>query len=185
MKKNVFVATALFAVLLSSCNSTDYSSEISQIDSLQSEVNGMEEKLKDFDGEAFSKYSRNAAEQLDWIKAKWPESDTMPRYVAAFLSDYKINKKSLSTFAKTLDKTREELIYSDDQLTKLKADLQNNLHTKEEAKKYLGEEKEAVETLTETSNKLVEDHDKYLNHYKGVNNRVDSLIDAMQHNGIR
>ena len=185
MKKIVFVASTTFAILLSSCNSKDFSNEISQIDSLQSEVKSMQEELKDYDAEAFMKYSRHASEQLDWIKSKWPEGDTLPRYAAAFLSDFKIQRKTLKSYAKKLEETREELTYSEDQLTKLKADLQNNLHTKEEATKFLKDEKEAVETISTTAEGLVSNHDKYLNHYKGVNHQVDSLVDAMQHNGIR
>ena len=185
MKYAILTVTTLFLFAIYGCNTGEMQQELNEVDSLYQEVERITVNLENYDAEMLAKKSKEAKDQLDFISKKWPRQDSLNRATAAFLGDYKANKKALGFFAEQIERMERECEYSLKQLDGLRNDIVNGVHTKEDLTTYLEDEKRATSVLMEGDSTLAVKYDKIIKRHNGLKTKVDSVILDMNKRGIR
>ncbi len=185
MKYTILTVTTLFLFAFYGCNTGEMQQELNEVDSLYQEVERITMNLANYDADVLVKKSKEAKEQLDFISKKWPREDSLSRATAAFLGDYKANKKALGFFAEQIERMERECEYSLKQLDGLRNDIVNDIHTPEELANYLEDEKNATDVLMKGDSTLTLKYDKIIKRHNGLKTKVDSVILDMNKRGIR
>lgn len=157
MKKNSFLfSTILLAslyILSSSCNRTDYSEQISQIDSLYNQISHYSFQIDSIDSNAVIELTPIIQEDLLWISDSLSK-ELLPKS-SLFLYRVRTGNKLLQNFPQEYHTLKKEFIYSLKQLSDLKKDLKNNSIEKVDASKYINDEKLAIKVLESHLNKMI------------------------------
>jgi hypothetical protein len=158
MKK--ILSSILFLLLIgfyfftNSCNRTDFTNEIAQVDSLSAQIDDFRTRLNQIDSTLIMDYSLLVNEDLDWA-ADSLSRDNMP-FASVFLAKVRIAKKFTNSFPAEYSTLKKELTYSHVQLIDLKNDMLNNSIEKVQASKYINDEKMAVVILKDHMDKMTD-----------------------------
>lgn len=185
MIRTFLSVVGITALLSSSCQQSSFETELQVIDSLEISVEAVQQKFKQYDADLMKEKATKAEQQLQFISKNWTEQDTLPRSTAAFLSDYKANRKALKFYAEQIKRTIAEADYTLEQLKKLRGDINQNAFTKEQIHQYLEDEKQAASVLVESDITLDEYYTKVILHHDDARVLVDSVILNMNKRGIR
>lgn len=156
MKKTLlillFVSSIGFYFGNLSCNRTNFSAEISTVDSLSAEANKYLTQLNSIDSSSVMLLAPIISEDLNWTKDSLTKEDL--KNSSIFLSKLKTGKKLVARFPYEYSRLKLELTKSLDQLSDLKTDLTNTSIEREEATKYINDEKSALQIIVKQQNGL-------------------------------
>jgi len=185
MMKRILTLVTVSAVVISSCNQSDFKNELTMLDSLEVRVQEIQEKMKTYDPEMLKTYAGEGQEKLNFIANNWASLDTIDRADAAYLSNYKANKKSLKFYGEQIERTLTECDNTLNQLRNLAGDIKKDQFTKEQLVKFIDDEKKVVKTLSQSDSTLKLRYSKILNQHQELGAKVDSFILDMNQRGIR
>ncbi len=185
MMRTLLSVVTIITLIGTSCQQGSFEAELEVIDSLEVSVEAVQQKFKQYDIDMMKEKATKAEQQLEFISNNWTERDTLPRSAAAFLSDYKANRKALKFYAEQIERTKTEAYHTLEQLKKLRGDIDQNAFTKEQVQQYLEDEKQATSVLIESDIALDTYYAKVITHHDEVRILVDSVILDMNKRGIR
>lgn len=161
--------------LLTQCNTfTSYKAEVSTVDSLLTEVKKMEERFNNLDFTTISTVKETVFLELDSVTNICKNNDVaLTKEEAIFFGRY----KGITKPVKKVDKDRgmliHELEFTQKQLGNLKTDLDKKALSKEEAAKFIADEKMAVKTLEKSISNLERGSDILLTKFKQMRGEVN------------
>jgi len=149
-----FFLLALIYLSNGACTRIDYTKELAQVDSLSVKVDSILSNLNAIDTSEVMGYIPLMKEDLQWIQENISEENVN----AAKIFIYKVktvNKLSL-TFTYDYVKAKKESELSKTQLFDLRKDLVNSSIEKNDALKYIEDERKAVEAINNHTIKMIE-----------------------------
>lgn len=143
MKKLIVL---LFFAGLSSCTTSPFEGEISTIDSLSLVVDSLNQKMESIDLVKTKEISKKSSVLQQYLSANYPDSLDRNFWVNKMTPLYGV-QRSLSKFLASESEIREEIKYTIEQLKTFRNSLKDEKLSKEEARKYLEQEKNAVSQI--------------------------------------
>lgn len=167
MKKILFISflSIAFYCLNISCNRIDYSKEIIVVDSLTMATQHYLFQIDSIDSNAVMLLEPMIKEDLVWTSDSLTSEHLKSSSI--FLSKLKSGKKFISRFPFEYAKIKNELNKSAEQLKDLKTDLTNSSIAKEDAKKYILDEENALSIISKQQKGLMGQLE-FLNDYPKV-----------------
>ena len=171
----------VLVLLATACNRTDYTTEISQIDSLMVELDSAKDMYSSIDTAGFSELSQSFSENTAFVQQVYKQrNDTMPRDVAMLMSEYRELKKPAKGFLVKHKSIGEELDFTEKQLEDLRHDLENNLLDSNFVDRMLTDEMKAVNEV-ESSVATLKLSGKFTKKKQAeMEPQVDSLIQVLK-----
>ncbi|MCZ4408593.1 hypothetical protein O3Q51_07225 [Cryomorphaceae bacterium 1068] len=180
MKRGLALAFVI-AVVITSCQQTNFQKEIVTIDSLLVKLDTIDLMHRRIDTTDFSKLGQKFSENLSYVqKVYTSREDTMPKDVALLMSDYRALKKPSKGLRDKYQRTNEELKFSKSQLADLKHDLQNNLLDSTLVQDMLLDESEAVSAIESSVQELKVSSEFTKTKRAELEPRIDSLIQVLK-----
>jgi hypothetical protein len=155
MKTNkIFAFLILIAIVFGNthCNTTDYSKEITEVESLLATAEKLNQNLLKIDSAAIMEQSKIVNADFHFVQDSLPAELFLK--VDYFLGQLKTVKKMTGSFPKEYRILKKETQYSIDQLIDLKADLENGSLNAADTKRYIKEESRAIVVLDQQYKKL-------------------------------
>ena len=153
MKKFSFALLIGFIYLGTSCQRTDYSKEIAQVDSLSAVVERYLFQVDSLDSMQIEEYFVFLKEDTKWIQDSLAKE--YMKDASIFLLKVRTADKLSKSFPQIYVKLKRELKYSQSQLADLKKDLSNASIEPEKAKGYLATESMAADNLGQQHSKFM------------------------------
>ena len=172
-------ALGILIVLIPACQQpTEYSTELTKLDSLQNEMSALKLSIEDFDLKTLMMMDSTASVHSATLNAGI--QDTLNREEWMLLATYtRAITKRLNKFDKKLNKLRNEVDTSLKQIKDLSADLEHNTLDKEMAMKYYKMEEQKAAELTYAAAHLKENATKAMETYYEDHESVDSLMEQI------
>lgn len=169
----LIISSFVFYFANLSCNRTNFGTEISIVDSLSAEANKFLTQLNALDSSEVMLLAPIISEDLEWTKDSLTKEDL--KNSSIFLSKLKTGKKLVARFPYEYSRLKLELQKSLDQLSDLKSDLSNSSIEREEATKYINDEKSALQIIVKQQNGLFGQFNA-LNDYKEVRTAFYQMV---------
>lgn len=145
MKK--LTALLVVAGLMSCSKNHPYKSEISSADSLILVLDTLAQKFGGMDLEKTEKIAKESSELQEYLSSNYPDSTNRNFWVNKMGPLYGV-QRNLSKFLAGKGGVQKELDYSKEQLKTFKNSLKDKKLSAEEARKYLGQEINAVNQVS-------------------------------------
>jgi hypothetical protein len=155
MKTNkIFTFLILIAIVFGNthCNTSDYSKEITEVESLLASAEKLNQYILKIDSATIMEQSKIVNADFLFVQDSLPAELFLK--ADFFLTRLKTVKKMMGGFSEEYRILKKETQYSIDQLIDLKADLENGSLTEADTKKYIQEESRAIVVLDQQYKKL-------------------------------
>lgn len=143
----------LFFIAGTSCNRVDYTKEITQIDSLKTQLLDYKMQLNSVDSAAVMELKPFINEDIEWIKDSLTK-ETM-NLGTIFLASVRSGSKLMGTFPIEYSSLKAEIDYSVTQLEDLLEDLDKGSIEASKAHKYVNDEVMAFKVIERHINKML------------------------------
>lgn len=147
-----FYSILVATVALSSCNGQVKEQRLQQIDSIGSILNHVSEVVSSVDPALINNRINEINERGNWFLDNL--EDTLDPEPGIVLGDFFRCKKFYSKAAVRYDQVKNELAYSETQLSTLRADVNNGLYSDEEFNQHFKSEAESAAKLLEAADEL-------------------------------
>jgi len=165
-------------VLFITCNNPDRSSEIAKIDSLYTVLDTIAVNLKEVDTAGIKTRNTEYWDNINEIKKNY--NGTPGDTAWTIVTQYGGIKKTFKKFLFNYHFWEKEIAFSKEQLDSLKYDVENNLITKEDFKKYFKGEEEAVNSLNQDIFFSIKNVDIYSGVFDTLNPKIIKVIETLK-----
>lgn len=179
MKKIALIYTLLATtVALSSCDAQVKKERIQKIDSLGSILNHVNEVVATVDDAKIQARLDEMNQIGNWFLDN--VEDTLSPEPGIILGDYLRCKKFYGKASKRLSQVQTELEYSENQLSTLRADVNNGLYNDQEFLEHFSSESESAVKLMEATDELERTYESVNAQYDKTKAPVISLKDSIK-----
>lgn len=176
MKKLIVL---LFIAGLSSCTTSPFEGEISTTDSLSMVVDSLNQKMASIDLVKTKEVGKKSSVLQQYLSINYPDSLDRNFWVNKMTPLYDI-QRILSKFLASEADIRKEIGYTIEQLKTFRNSLKDGKLTKEEAKKYLMQEKNAVSQISYFMEKYHFRVIKGLKDWEKINQEMYRISDSIK-----
>lgn len=143
----IFSLSALALTVVSCDPAKEFEAEIKSIDSCLAELDTVDQLYQGIKFDSLEYMIEHIMENEEKMK-KYYSSDTIDMELGIYMNNCKGVRKSMSDLRGNQLSFGNEIAFLDTQFTNLKTDILNGVHDKEDVKKYLAEEKDALTKLS-------------------------------------
>ena len=151
--KKLMLGAAIAFTAFACQNQGHFKKEIATLDSLQDELSFYELKLDSVDVERLKEIAPQVDQLQSYLASNYPDSLDRSFWVTK-MNGMAIVKKGTERYLANHDKVESEIGYTREQLSNLHNSLKDNKINKEDARKYLDDESQAVGEIVLYVNKL-------------------------------
>ncbi len=171
-----FIILVLF---FASCGQKQYENDIKSLDSLQKKVVEVGENFKTLDSLKFANIANEIPLKIDELKKVYmPDSINLD--ILSLVNAYNGCRNYYASFNVQRLRVGKEIPYTKKQLSVLASDLKNNSLKKEDAKKYIGIEKNAASSLCQLFEDLKSMSTQKAKTYDSLLLEMNQLIDSLR-----
>lgn len=172
------IACCLFAVLPSCKQKTDYSKEISQLDSAEIVLTKAEKNLLSVDTNTLRSSYNFAKEKLQLI-SEIISKDTIKKKTAIFLSDIYVHSGNILNLLDNKKYLERAVKESQQRISDLKHDLTEGLIEKNKSAEYIVNEVNSLEKIYEAVNKAIEKAKSGATELDSLKTQIIALADSL------
>ncbi len=177
--RKIFAIPVVIATVLG-CSDHPNQKQITQVDSLMTIVTSAEKTMSDLNPDEFAKILDTVKQDVSFIQSHYP--DTMDLPIALKIDYYYRTLKSVRKFKETFKSQKSELTYTNQQLSNLKQDLDNEVLKVDDFKELFPLEAQAVERHNESVSNIKVWHESIGSTYSRHKPGIDSIITYIKTN---
>ena len=169
----------LISLAISNCKNSQHSEKISKVDSLQTTLNLAEKKLCEIDSNLVMKTYNEYFEVINEFNEVFPDVRDENWTTICLYGNI---KSGLKAYVKQHDKIKEEINLSRTQLKNLESDIKNNIVDEENFNKYLLDETEIINSLSQRTNFLIDNAKFEITQYDSLTPLMNNMIEYYKNN---
>lgn len=170
-------------LLLGSCSDTEYTKEISALDSVKLRLDSAETMISKLDTTRMGQMVRQIQHDLHEVEVFYrdmPKDSIIDKNAATILSDYRSVRKPLSTAYTQVPKLQKEIDYSQSQIENLIHDLKRNNIEKKDVEQYVRIEMTEAEKAIQNTRYVLLLLDGVFPRYDAISPRVRAYVDSLK-----
>jgi len=180
MKFKLFYIVALLFVF-SGCNNPDRSNEVARVDSLITELAGINDIIFRIDSNEINKKYSEYQVNINIIRANFEDKDDRTdELVWSAITHYGSLRKPLRNYYKRMPDIKKEILFSAGKLDTLKMDLRKNRLSDAEFKKYFVDESDNITALRNAAEITISQAEVELKRFDSLNPIIIGVIEKMK-----
>lgn len=168
------LSAVLVSFVFASCADHPNQKQMVQVDSLMNIVSGAQKTMNNIDPDLYNSILDTVKEDVSFIQSHYPDTLNLP--LALKIDYYYRTLKSVRKFTDTYVSQKNELVYTNNQLSNLKKDLDNEVLDVESFNEIFPAESQAVERHKESVSNLKVWHESIGSTYDRHKPGIDSII---------